>query len=191
MYLRDFLQEFFFPGLNAFFDRGIEETSLGFEEGPVCLCVCVCVNAAECVYTLYMHTIGAAAAILSRGVAGAWPCSLRSFSVPATLPSLPGPHHIACASSPTGSRRRRRRDSDIALLPCTYYTPYLPTTVPTILVRIPFYDRNVSECTRTHTYIYNICLIINISMCVSIKYIYICLFIMFITFVSLCMYGHI
>jgi len=122
--------------------------------------------AAECVYTLHMHTIGAAAAILSRGVAGAWPCSLRSFSVPATLPSLPGPHHIACASSPTGSRRRRRRGSDIALLPCTYYTPYLPTAVPTILVRIPFYDRNVSECTRTHTrhcstYLYIIICIIN------------------------------
>lgn len=153
------------------------------------MCVCVyvyeceilCTAAAECVYTLHMHTIGAAAAILSRGVAGAWPCSLRSFSVPATLPSLPGLHHIACASSPTGSRRRRRRDSDIALLPCTYYTPYLPTAVPTILVRIPFYDRNVSECTRTHTrhcstylyiYMYN-----NkyISMCVCIKYIYICI----------------
>lgn len=75
-------------------------------------CVCVCVYVRLCerlytvygrVYTLHMHTVGAASAILSRGVGGAWPCSLRSFSVPATLPSLSGPHDIACASSPTGS----------------------------------------------------------------------------------------
>jgi len=89
----------------------------------MCVRVCVCVYVRLCVrlygvYTLHMHTVGAATAILSRGVGGAWQCSLRSFSVPATLPSLSGPHDIACASSPTGSR-----DSDIATV---YLIPYLP-----------------------------------------------------------------
>jgi len=94
------------------------------------MCVCVCVVCA-CLYETVCASVRCTAAyILStctrserqqlycQGESAERGRILRSFSVPATLPSLSGPHDIACASSPTGSR-----DSDIATV---YLIPYLP-----------------------------------------------------------------
>jgi len=151
------------------------------------MCVCVCVWDCVCVctgyggvYTLHMHTVGAAAAILSRGVGGAWPCSLRSFSVPATLPSLSGPHDIACASSPTGSRY-----SDIATV---YLIPYLllyrrfPSEFHSTTATSPSAHARIHVIAAHTIYKYN-----NKNMCVCIKY-YIDIHVCNICLLSLCIY---